>query len=212
MRVGVIGLGAGTLAAYAQTGDTFRFYEINPMVIRLAKGEGGYFSFLKDSAGAIEIASGDARLSLGAEAEQGEYQKFDVLIIDAFNGDSIPIHLLTREAMELYLVHLRGPDSVIAMHVSNLAVDLAPPIAGLANLYGMKTTMITTVADTGVIVPSEWILLTRGTALQAPAIRLAGKPLLAFNDTRTDAWTDNYSNLINLLSYRAFQLRSLVRR
>jgi hypothetical protein len=211
MRVGVIGLGAGTLATYARSGDTYRFYEINPMVIQLAKGEHGYFSFLKDSAGTIEIANGDARLSLEAEAERGEYQKFDVLIIDAFNGDSIPIHLLTREAMKLYLAHLRGPDSVIAMHISNIAVDLAPPIAGLAKLYGMKSTMISTFTDTGVIVPSEWILLTRGAILEAPSIRLEGKPLLAFNDTGTDVWTDNYSNLMSLFSYRAFLIKSLIR-
>src|SRR5262245_14824149 len=109
MRIGVIGLGVGTIAAYSRPDDVYRFYEINPAVIRLAKGEGGYFSFLKSAKGEIQVVPGDARLSLAAEASRNDLQQFDVLVIDAFNGDSIPVHLLTREAFELYLKHLRGP-------------------------------------------------------------------------------------------------------
>lgn len=210
MRVGVIGLGAGTLATYARSGDTYRFYEINPMVVHLAQGEGSYFSFLRDSAGRIEIAGGDARLLLEAEAQRGDYQNFDVLVVDAFNGDSIPIHLLTCEAMKLYLAHLRGPDSVIAVHISNIAVNLAPPISGLAHLYGLKSTLVTTRVSSGGVVPSEWVLLTRGTALDVPAIRQVGKPVLAFADKETDAWTDNYSSILRLFDYRSFALKSLV--
>ncbi|HSS99646.1 MAG TPA: fused MFS/spermidine synthase, partial [Terriglobales bacterium] len=209
MRVGVIGLGTGTLATYARSGDTYRFYEINPMVVRLAQGERSYFSFLKDSAGRIEIASGDARLLLEAEARRGEYENFDVLLVDAFNGDSIPIHLLTREAMKVYLAHLRGPDSVIAIHISNIAVDLAPPILGLAHLYGLKSTVVTTTVTAGATVSSKWVLLTRGTALDVPAIRQASEPVLASTDSGTEVWSDNYSNLLSLFNYRVFLIRSL---
>src|SRR5205085_9621427 len=142
MRVGAIGLGIGTIAAYSRPGDVYRFYEINPAVIRLAEGEGGYFTYLTDAPARIEIAAGDARLSLEAEAAQGDFQKFDVLFVDAFNGDSIPVHLLTKEAMSLYLSHLRGPDSVIGVNATNLAIDLSPVVAGLAQLYGLKATLI----------------------------------------------------------------------
>ena len=212
MRVGIIGLGVGTLAAYSRAGDVYRFYEINPAVIRLAQGAAGYFSFLKDAPAQIEIAPGDARLSLEAEAARHDFQNFDVLIIDAFNGDSIPTHLLTREAMKLYLSHLRGPDSVIAVHISNIAVDLAPPIATLAKLFGMKTTLITTDLSDGVIIPSEWILLTRGNSLNVPAIRSAGKPLLAFTNHQTNVWTDDYSDILSLLGFRGISIGSWMRK
>jgi hypothetical protein len=212
MRVGAIGLGAGTLAAYSRAGDVYRFYEINPAVIHLAQGAAGYFSFLKDAPAQIEIASGDARLSLEAEAARHDFQNFDVLIVDAFNGDSIPIHLLTSEAMTLYVLHLHGRDSVIAVHISNLAVDLAPVIANLAKLYGMNGTLITTEVDSGVIVPSEWILLTRGNSLNAPEIQRVGKPMLAFTNRETDVWTDDYSNVLSLLGFRGISMGSWMRK
>src|SRR5207237_2720658 len=116
MRVGAIGLGIGTLAAYSRPGDVYRFYEINPTVIRIAKGEGGYFTYLSDAAAHIEVVPGDARLSLEEEAARHDFQKFDVLFVDAFNGDSIPVHLLTRDAMALYLSRLLRPDPVIVLH------------------------------------------------------------------------------------------------
>ena len=214
MRVGAIGLGVGTLAAYSRAGDVYRFYEINPAVIRLARGAGGYFTFLKDSPAQIEIALGDARLSLEAEAARHDFQNFDVLVVDAFNGDSIPIHLLTREAMKLYLSHLRGPDSVIAVHISNLAVDLAPVVANLAKLYDMNAARITTGVDNGPIQSSDWILLTRGNLLDAPEIQRARKPMLRTNTNRgtgmTDVWTDDHSNVISLLSYRGVPIGSWV--
>lgn len=212
MRVGAIGLGVGTLAAYSRAGDVYRFYEINPAVIRLAQGAAGYFTFLKDSPAQIEIASGDARLSLEAEAARQDFQNFDVLIVDAFNGDSIPLHLLTREAMKLYLSHLRGRDSTIAVHISNLAVNLAPAIASLAQLYPMNGVRITTNFDNGIIVPSDWILLTRGNSLDVPEIQRLGKPLLWPEGNRGTAWADDYSSVISLLSYRGVSIESWVRR
>jgi spermidine synthase len=205
LRVGTIGLGAGTLAAYGRPNDVYRFYEINPAVIRLAHGEGGYFTFLKDSPAQIELVPGDARLSLEAEATRDDFQNFDVLIVDAFNGDALPVHLLTREAMKLYLSHLRGPDSVIAVNISNRAVDLSPAVASLAKLYGMNGVVITTRVDNGVIVPSKWALLTRGNSLNVPEIQSVGEPMVAL--TNSIVWTDNYSNVISLLDYHGVSIK-----
>jgi hypothetical protein len=205
MRVGAIGLGIGTVAAYSRTGDVYRFYELNPAVIRLAQGEKGYFSFLRDAPGRIEIVPGDARLSLEGEAAGHNFQNFDVLIVDAFNGDSIPIHLLTREAMRLYLSHLRGPDSVIAVHISNRAVDLAPVVAALAKLYGLQATQIFVGSDTQLTLSNNWILLGRGGALKASQITNIGHPLRATAGESTagpiTVWTDDYSNIITLFAH-----------
>jgi hypothetical protein len=205
MRVGAIGLGVGTLAAYARPGDAYRYYEINPAVIRLARGDRGYFTFVKNAPGKIDIVPGDARLSLETEAARGELQNFDVLVVDAFNGDSIPIHLLTREAMQLYLSHLRSRDSVIAVHITNLAADLAPAVAKLADLYQMNAVEIVTEINRGIILPSDWVLLTRGDALKAPAIQRVAHPVRripVFGISETDVWTDDYSNVLRLLDYR----------
>src|SRR6267378_1681535 len=202
MRVGAIGLGIGTVAAYSRIGDVYRFYALNPAVIRLAQGEKGYFSFLRDAPARIEIVPGDARLSLEGEAAGHNFQNFDLLIVDAFNGDSIPVHLLTREAMKLYLSHLRGPDSVIAVHISNRAVDLAPVVGALANLYGLQATQIFIGSDTHLTLSNDWILLTRGSALEASQITNVGHPLRAITRESTAApttlWTDDYSNIITL--------------
>ena len=206
MRVGAIGLGIGTLAAYSHSGDVYRFYEINPAVIRIAKGEGGYFTYLNDAAGRIEVVLGDARLSLEEEAARRDFQSFDVLFVDAFNGDSIPVHLLTREAMGLYLSHLRGPDSVIVVNATNVFVNLIPVVAALAQDYGLKATLIRSTLRTGLFQPSVFILLTRGDSLESPEIRKAGYPIrLDRVDPRriTDElplWTDDYSNVATLLA------------
>jgi hypothetical protein len=101
---------------------------------------------------------------------------------------------------------------VIAVHISNIAVDLAPPIANLAKLFGMKTTLITTDLDDGVIISSEWILLTRGNSLNVPAIRSAGKPLLAFTNHQTNVWTDDYSDILSLLGFRGISMGPWMRK
>src|SRR2546430_3934207 len=120
LRVGVVGLGAGTLAAYGRTGDVFRFYDINPAVVELARSE---FAFLGDTPAKVEVALGDARLSL----EREQAQNFDVLALDAFSSDAIPVHLLTVEAFKTYLRHLK-PDGVLAVHLSKRYLDLVPVV------------------------------------------------------------------------------------
>src|SRR5207248_4401523 len=120
LRVGVVGPGAGTLAAYGRAGDVFRFYDINSGVVELARSE---FTFLKDSPAKVEVALGDARLSL----ERERPQNFDVLALDAFSSDAIPVHLLTVEAFKTYLRHLK-PGGVLAVHISNRYLDLVPVV------------------------------------------------------------------------------------
>jgi hypothetical protein len=192
LHVGVIGLGAGTLAAYGAPGDRYRFYEIDPHVVEMARR---HFSFLADSAAGIEIAPGDARLSLEREAPQG----FDILVIDAFSGDAIPLHLLTREALALYLGHLK-PDGVAAFHLSNRFVSLPPVVARLAQEAGAHAVLLIDEGkeDDGDSTTSDWVLVSRDpNALAAPEIQRK-KPLRpALLPGR--AWTDDYTNLLQTL-------------
>ncbi len=120
LRMGVVGLGTGTLAAYGRAGDTLRFYDINPLVVQIARDR---FKYLSDCPAHVDIVLGDARLSLAREPSQ----QFDILVIDAFSGDAIPVHLLTREAFRIYWRHLK-PDGVLAVHISNRYLNLAPVV------------------------------------------------------------------------------------
>jgi SAM-dependent methyltransferase len=197
VRVGVIGLGAGTLAAYGRPGDTYRFYDINPQVIALARRE---FSFLKDSAAKVEIALGDARLSLEREPPQG----FDVLAVDAFTSDAIPVHLITREALALYLRQVK-PEGIVAFHVSNRYLDLIPVVARIAREDGARAVLITDDPndddedDRSPRSRTDWVLVSKDrTALDAPEVQEAdGHDALDKPAWRT--WTDDYSNLVQIL-------------
>lgn len=191
LRVGVIGLGVGTLVAYGQPDDQFRFYEIDPAVIRLSLGPEPYFHFLQDARASVAIVPGDARLSLQREADRGELQAFDVLVLDAFTGDAIPVHLLTREAMGIYLEHLRGPDSVLGFHISNRYGDLRPVVQALCDSYGLKTVQVENSA-------ARWILASRNPEmLRLPNLAEASAPVALFR--KPLLWTDDYSNLVLIL-------------
>jgi hypothetical protein len=191
--IGVIGLGAGTIAALGRRGDRIRFYEINPAVIPIARNA---FSYLRDSPARIDIIEGDARTSLGSEGPQN----FDVLAIDAFSGDSIPIHLLTREALVLYRRHL-APGGILAFHISNRHVNLEPPLALLAASVGMEARRVDSRGDHS---PGEyastWMLVTDNVAffsrpeLLARAVSPVTKPGLR-------VWTDDYSALLPVLRW-----------
>jgi len=197
LRVGVVGLGIGTLATYGRPGDTYRFYEINPQVIRVARGDTGHFSMLQDSAADVSVAQGDARLVLEREGEGGKSNGFDVLVIDAFNGDAIPVHLLTEEAMRVYLQHRSGPDAVLAFHITNMTVDLAPVLAQAADHFRLNAIEIKTESSDGAMARSDWVLLSASPqALAAPELRAASTPLGA---RRVPMWTDEYSNLFAIL-------------
>jgi hypothetical protein len=193
-RVGIIGLGAGTLAAYGQPGDAFTFYEINPQVIELAKS---YFTFLKDSKASIAIVAGDARLSLEREAVPPYY---DVFLADAFSGDAIPVHLLTKEAFDLYLRHLT-PSGILAVHVSNQYLDLAPVVAQLGLVHGLTARLVHTERDEAHLYSrSDWILLTRDAAFFArPEIARSVQTIEERPGLRL--WTDDYNNLLQVLRF-----------
>ncbi|MGH9579736.1 MAG: hypothetical protein ACRD2R_01975 [Terriglobales bacterium] len=198
LRVGVVGLGVGTLAVYAQPGDSFRFYEINSAVIRYSSGDDPIFTYLRDARGSIEVVRGDARLLLEREAARGELQQFDVLALDAFTSDAIPLHLLTREAFELYLRHMRPQDGILAIHVSNKTLDLEPVVARLAEHFGLRGVMIQSPDQGATVLESDWILLSRSRqALQAPEIASIARSLR--HGTGTPLWTDQFSNLISVL-------------
>src|ERR1700722_3360826 len=194
-RVGVIGLGTGTVAAYGNAGDTIRFYEINPPVERLARH---WFTFLHDSPAQIDVVLGDARLSLAAETPQ----HFNVIVIDAFSGDAIPVHLLTREALALYRRHLE-PDGVIAFHVSNQYIDLEPVVAATASNGGLRALSVHSHGDDqNGLDYADWILVTaNGTFLNQPEIVNNAFPTPLQAGVRL--WTDNYSSVFPLLKWHS---------
>lgn len=196
LRVGVVGLGVGTLAAYSQPGDYFRFYEINPGVIELAGKRSPYFSYLHDARGRVDIVLGDARLSLASEAARGERQQFDLLFLDAFTSDAVPVHLLTEEAFALYLEHLE-PDGILAINISNRTLDFEPLMAAIAARFGLYAVLLHA-PGRGEMLESDWVLLSRdpGT-LEAPPIAATARPLRS--DASVALWTDDYSNLLALL-------------
>lgn len=189
-NIGVIGLGAGSLAVYGRAGDHLRFFEINPLVERIARSQ---FSYLGSSPAAVDVALGDARLTLAADADS----RFDVLALDAFSGDAIPVHLLTREAIALYLRHLTR-DGVLAVHISNKHLDLTPVLADAAARFRLQARVVESDDDDDrYCFVARWVLLTRDPALPAaldreeattPKLRPGFRP-----------WTDDYSNLVSVM-------------
>ena len=198
MRVGLLGLGVGTLVTYARPGDEYRLYEINPVVTDLAAGQGGYFYFLRDSPADVVTILGDARVSLERELDDGHPQNFDVLVLDTFSSDSIPVHLVTKEAFSLYLSHL-APDGIIAAHITNLHLDLQPVLWGLAQHHGLRMARVEYEGDLNGGYASHWILLARDPALlQNPDIRERFVDMRGYS-TDIRLWTDDYSNLFQIL-------------
>jgi hypothetical protein len=198
MRVGVLGLGIGTLAAYGQPGDVYRFYEINPLVIQLAEGQGGYFSFLAESQAKIEIVPGDARLALERELALSGSQNYDVLALDVFSSDSIPVHLLDREAFDLYLQHLH-PDGILAIHISNIHLDFMPVVWTLANYFDLSRIVIDDPGKGVENLPSVWVLLARDPSSLYTAVLLSRACPMAGYVSPIQLWTDDYSNLFQIL-------------
>ena len=198
LRVGMLGAGIGTLAAYGRAGDSYRLYEINPVVIDLAEGQGDYFSFLKDSQASVEMIPGDARISLERELAEGRPQNFDVLVLDTFSSDSIPVHLVTKEAFDVYLAHL-APDGILAAHITNLHLDLQPVFWQLAKYDHLSMVRVNYSGDDQGGYASHWILLARDPSLlEIPAIRARALDLHGYT-TQIKLWTDDYSNLFQIL-------------
>jgi spermidine synthase len=191
IRAGIIGLGAGTLASYGRVGDRYTFYEINPLVTEIAYSQ---FHFLRDSRAEIEIVPGDARLSLERQPPQG----FDVLVVDAFSGDAIPVHLLTIEAFRLYFGELK-PEGVIAVHVSNRFLDLAPIVLAAGHRLGAFSQIISYPADRPTeVATSTWVLLAKNDQ----ALAEVGSPFMTLftaSQQNLPPWTDDWSNLLGIL-------------
>lgn len=195
LRVGVIGLGAGTVAAYGRSGDYFRFYEINPADIQLAySGNHDYFTYLRDSLARVQVIEGDARIQMEDELRNGQPQKLDLIVVDAFSGDSIPVHLLTQEAFAVYLAHLNRRDGILAFHISNHAVDLRPVVAAAARYYKLRAVLLEGGdGDPGTSL-SSWVLV--GETATLAGIAPEGSDLAP---KKSVLWTDDFSNLFQIL-------------
>lgn len=191
-RVGIVGLGVGTLAAHGRRGDVYTFFEIDPAIVAAARR---YFTYLADTAARVEVVLGDGRLSL----QQQDAARFDVLAIDAFSGDSIPVHLLTREAIALYAART-SDDGVIALHVSNRFLDLKPVVARVAASLGLHAMLIDDPEEDGRPdkASSDWILLSKTRRLlDLPALRDFAKALPSSEPKHL--WTDDFSNIAAVL-------------
>ncbi len=187
-RVGIVGLGTGTLAAYAQPGDTFRSYEINPLVSQLADTR---FSFLRDCRGRCEVILGDGRLSLAREPAQN----YDVLVLDAFSGDSIPVHLLTVQAFHEYFRHLRT-GGILAIHISNRYLDIAPVVASACEPMNRIVRVVVSAADKKLGTETAiWTVVAEDGGLFRNALWQHARRC----SRRVRPWTDDYSNLLRIL-------------
>jgi hypothetical protein len=195
VRVGVIGLGAGVTASFCRAGDFFRFYEINPLALSIAST---WFTFLRDCKADHEVLLGDARLTLETQSSQ----QFDLMAIDAFTSDAIPVHLLTREAFALYFRHLK-PTGILAVHVSNRYLDLVPVVSRNARDFG-KVPVDVNDADEeeDYFSGSDWVLVSADAVMfRDPAFKSSSVgPARYRPDLRP--WTDDYSNLFQILRLR----------
>jgi SAM-dependent methyltransferase len=191
-RIGILGLGCGTLAAYGRPGDTLRIYEINPLVLDIARRE---FTYLRDTPARVEVALGDGRLLLESEPSQ----QFDLLVMDAFSSDSVPVHLITREAFRTYFRHLK-PGGILAVNITNTYLDLRPVVERAAAAFGKVALVYDSEPDYDdfLCFGCSWTLIMDGsTAAAHPGLRQAGQVLRQERPFR--AWTDDYSNMFGIL-------------
>jgi hypothetical protein len=207
VKLGFVGLGVGTLSAYGHAGDTMRFYELDPDVLVLAKSQ---FSYLNSSPATIEYVIGDARLSLERELASTGPQSYDLLAIDAFSSDSIPVHLITQQAIDLYFQHLKS-DGILAVHISNRFLDLKPVLANIAQANGLTARLVTdSPPDESTASVTDWVLLAR-----SPKV-FEGKHLAEVVEPiepnpRFSLWTDQFNNLIDVLKSNPIdELRKLI--
>lgn len=193
LRIGVIGLGAGTLASYAQPGDQLRFYEINPAVVRIARED---FRYLSDSSAVVDVVEGDARIRMERELDSDDPPLFDILIVDAFSSGAIPIHLLTGEAGEIY-ARLLTEDGLLLFHVSNRFLDLAPVLKGMADRLGMDSIRIESTGDSERSLNSAtWMILTRNESFLGDS---AVTSRAAAGGEKILDWTDDFAGLWHAL-------------
>ena len=199
LHVGVIGLGAGMVASYAERGDTFTLYEINDTVSTFAEQQFTYLSDARARGAKVDTLIGDARLVLDRQLREGAPQGFDVLLLDAFTSDAVPVHLLTREAFDLYWKHLK-PDGVLAVNISNRHVDLSPVLRGVGGAEGKDVRWVSGQPDDAAgVLPSVWVLISANRAFfDAPKVASA---LATWPEGAREPmiWTDDYSTIYDLL-------------
>ncbi|MDA7921850.1 fused MFS/spermidine synthase [Verrucomicrobiales bacterium] len=194
-HVGVIGLGVGTLATLSDPGDRVRFYEINPQVEEMARE---HFTYLEKSDAEVEVVIGDARIMLEQELKRGESQQFDALFVDAFSGDSIPLHLITKEAFELYFQHLK-PDGVLVVHITNLHLDLSDPVRNLANEFGYTASRVEDWGEDEHTYYSDWVLISKDDTFQE-TLNQSGFVNGWDRALRPEIlWTDDFCNLLDVI-------------
>ena len=196
LHIGVVGLGGGALAASGQQGDRVRFYEIDPDVEVLARE---HFSYLEESAAEVTVVIGDARVSMEREYARGEIQGFDILVLDAFSGDAIPVHVLTLEAVELYWKHMAS-DGILAIHISNRNLELSPVVRAIATALDKQVIYTKNYRDATLgISRATWVLMTSNEAFfDADEVRMVERD---WPEVRVPEllWTDDYSNLFLVL-------------
>lgn len=194
LDVAMIGLGAGTLTAWGKPGDHYRIYELNPAVEEVARRD---FTYLGDTQADVRVILGDARLSMEREVAEGRPMLYDIIAVDAFSSDAIPVHLITREALATYLAHLK-PDGVVAFHVSNRFLDLPPVVLQLADDAGLDAVNVVDEPDENEYASSEWVLVTRNEAfLDRDEVLDKSREITPIGDL--PIWTDEYNNLFRIL-------------
>ncbi len=197
LRIGVVGMGAGTLAAYGRPGDYIRYYEINPDIVKLSSGAEPTFTYIRDSAASVAVVLGDARLSLERESAGGERPHFDVLVLDAFSGDAVPVHLLTKEAFETYWQTLDPETGILAVHITSRHVNLAPVLLGAAAHFHAEC-LVTYNRRQGPVFDSGWVLMARRPGLlNLPG--LAPITVRYIYNVGPRLWTDDYSDIFRLI-------------
>lgn len=197
LNIGVVGLGTGTMAALGRKGDRIRFYEINPDVVRLAKK---WFTYCQNTPANVEIVLGDARVQLEGELKRGHNQDFDVLIIDAFSGNAIPLHLLTRECAKLYRRHLKE-DGILALHISNQALDLVPVTLGLAQYLGWNAVLVDSEDNPDKAVwAATWVLISNNRTFLASLDAQSDQTQLSQDEVDPLLWTDDFASLLHVLN------------
>jgi hypothetical protein len=204
LRVGVVGLGTGTIAAYGEEGDYFRFYEINPDVLEFSNR---YFTYRQDSPAKVDVVLGDARMSMERERRKGQAGQFDVLAVDAFSSDAIPVHLFTRECYETYWYHMKK-DGILALHISSRYFNLSPVIRGIAEGDQKRRPQTLLVEDAGSGLQetdaTRWVLVTANRKFMGtPEVEAAVSPWGPV-DSKRIVFTDDYSNLFRLLRRQSF--------
>ncbi len=197
LRIGIVGLGIGTLASYGNPGDYIRYYEINPEVTRIAN-DARYFTYLKDCRATLDVIPGDGRLSMEGELNRGQPQNFNLLAVDAFSGDAVPVHLLTEEAFEIYLQHVKS-DGIIAVHITNTYFDLRPVLQRVAEHFKLRYVLHHTDGDGIVATDSDWVLLSRDPSIVNSLPATAGSTFKNAIKPDLALWTDDYSNLFFVL-------------